>query len=236
MLSQPDGQWIATLNPEIVHYAWHNPALAGALKTASLALADGIGLVWANRLHGGPLRERVTGVDLLEVCLEHCAARSWPVFFLGAVPGVAAEAARRAAQRWPGLPVVGTHHGYFDSADGNRVIRSIQAAAPRLVAVGMGHPRQEIWLAENMSLIAGAVGLACGGSLDILAGKAQRAPEWVQRANIEWLYRVLAAPRVRLRRSSRLFAFGLRMVKLWAWTKSRAGHPGRGADGHGRTT
>jgi N-acetylglucosaminyldiphosphoundecaprenol N-acetyl-beta-D-mannosaminyltransferase len=219
MLAMPGGQWIATLNPEIVNYAWRDEALADALQSATLALADGIGLVWANRLHGGALRERVTGVDVLETCLEHCAAHDWPVFILGAVPGVAAEAARRAALRWPGLPVVGTHHGYFGAGDDHSVLRSIQAAAPRLVAVGMGHPRQEIWLAKHMPLLPKAVGLACGGSLDILAGQVRRAPAWAQRANVEWLYRVLLSPRARLRRSSGLFAFGYRMVKLWAQGK-----------------
>lgn len=214
LLSRPGGQWIATVNPEIVHAAWHNPELAQALKGAALSLADGIGLVWANRLFGGSLRERVPGVEVLDACLGSCAAQGWPVFFLGAVPGVAAEAARRAAARWPGLAVVGTYHGYFGTDDDGRVLRTITAAAPRLVAVGMGHPRQEIWLARNMPYLPGAVGFACGGSIDILAGRVRRAPAWARRANVEWLYRIFAAPRARLRRSAGLFAFGYEMLKL----------------------
>lgn len=222
LLTQPGGQWVASLNPEIVYAAWHDPLLAAALRRATLSLADGIGVVWANRLFGGPLRERVPGVDLLENCLAVCAAESWPVYFLGAVPGVAAEAARRAAQRWPGLAVVGTYHGYFGSEDDERVLRSIEAAAPRLIAVGMGHPKQEAWLSRNMPQLRGSVGLACGGSIDVLAGRVRRAPAWVRHANVEWLYRVLAAPRVRLRRSATLLAFGYRI----------AGHRLRG---HGKT-
>lgn len=211
------GGWVVTPNPEIAVAAWRDERLRAALDAAPLSLADGGGLLWASLFLGGPLHDRVMGIEFLDCCLARCAARGWPVFLLGAKPGVAAEAARRAAARWPGLVVAGTQHGYFTGAEAAEVRAAIAAARPRFLAVGMGHPRQEVWLADNMPHLPGVLGLACGGSLDVLAGRVRRAPGWVQRAELEWLYRLLASPRARWRRSLALPRF-VATVLYWGWT------------------
>jgi N-acetylglucosaminyldiphosphoundecaprenol N-acetyl-beta-D-mannosaminyltransferase len=217
------GGWIATPNPEIAVAAWRSPALAEALDTASLVVADGVGLLWASRILGGPLQDRVPGIELLDRILALCAARDWPVYFLGARPGVAAAAATQAQTRWPGLRVVGTWHGYFTASEGAAVLAGIAAARPRFVAVGMGHPRQELWLAANMASLPETLGMACGGSLDVLAGQVGRAPLWVRRASLEWLYRIVTAPRERLGRSGALLVFAGRIAAVKLGLASRLG-------------
>jgi N-acetylglucosaminyldiphosphoundecaprenol N-acetyl-beta-D-mannosaminyltransferase len=210
---------VVTPNPEQAVAAWRDAEFAAAVAGASLALADGVGLVIASRLLGGPLGGRVTGVAFLGACLDVCAARGWPVFLLGGRPGVASEAARRAAAARPGLRVAGAHHGYFGADEAAGVLETVRAAAPRFLAVGMGHPRQELWLSANLPQLPGTLGLACGGSIDVLAGTVARAPGWAQRHGLEWLYRLLASPRTRLRRSTRLLVFGWRVVarRLLGW-------------------
>lgn len=206
------GGLVVTPNPEQAVTAWRDPAFAAVLAGASLSLADGVGLVLASRLLGGPLRRRATGVDFLAGCLDLCAAHGWPVFFLGGRPGVASQAAARAAAARPGLRVAGTHHGYFGPDEAGRVQDLVRAAAPRFLAAGMGHPRQELWLAQALPGLPGTLGLACGGSLDVLAGRVARAPRWAQKAGLEWLYRLLAAPRSRLRRSAAPLEFAARVL------------------------
>jgi N-acetylglucosaminyldiphosphoundecaprenol N-acetyl-beta-D-mannosaminyltransferase len=214
MLDCGVGGWVATPNPEIVCAAWRDPDLARAICAASLSVADGVGLVWASRILGGPVRAQVPGIDLLDEALERCAARGWPVYLLGGGPGVAGAAALEASRRWPGLKVAGHHHGYFDQAGEARLLEEIHRAAPRLIAAGMGHPKQELWLAANIPLLPATVGIACGGSLDVLAGVTRRAPSWARRANLEWLYRLLSGPRRRWRRSLALPVFVARVLAL----------------------
>ena len=215
--------WIATPNPEIAVAAWRTPALADALSHADLCLADGIGMLWASRTLGGPLQERVPGIELLEQALAVCARQSWPVYFLGAKPGVAAAAGRRAAARWPGLQVAGTAHGYFAAAESAAVAQDVLAAGPRVLAVGMGYPRPELWLAEHSSRLPVVIAIACGGSLDVLAGEVTRAPEWFRRRNLEWFYRIAAAPRARLGRSGALLQFAARVTAIRLGLVSRLG-------------
>lgn len=213
-MASGEGGWVATPNPEIVASAWRQPALSEALGRASLALPDGIGLIWASRLLSGPLTSRVAGIDFLQDCLALCARQSWPVFLLGARPGVAARAAERLRHRYPGLEISGVHHGYFSADEAPLVMAEIAAAGPRFLAVGMGHPRQELWLATNMPALDGVLGLACGGSLDVLAGEVRRSPGWLQRAGLEWLYRICQAPAARLGRSGGLFLFVGRVLSM----------------------
>jgi len=203
---------VITPNPEIVMAAWRNRQLATIIDGSDLSLPDGIGLVWASRLLGGPLGVRVPGVEFIEGCLDLCAANAWAVFFLGGQPGVAAEAAERAVRRWPGLVVAGTHHGYFGREEEPGLLEAIRDAKPRFLAVGMGHPRQELWLAANLPQLDGVLAIACGGSLDVLAGRVSRAPLFFRRTGLEWLYRVLSNPRARLGRVGTLMRFGLRVV------------------------
>lgn len=202
------GAHIVTANPEIVMEARRNPAFADALARAELVLPDGIGVVWAARLLGTPVVERVPGIELTEALLETAARRGYRVFFLGAAHGVAEEAAAAVERKYPGIRIVGTHHGYFSADEETAVVEQVVAAAPDILFVGLGAPRQELFIARHRAGWNVPVAIGVGGSLDVLAGRVPRAPRWVQSMGLEWLYRVVREPR-RLRRVMALPRFGV---------------------------
>lgn len=165
------------------------------LETADLVVPDSIGVVWASRVLGTPLRERVTGVDLVDRLCEHCVHAGLSVFLLGSAPGVAQRASERLAERFPGLIIVGTHHGFFTDADEEPVLAAITSARPHVLFVALGIPRQEKWLHRHLSGLPVRLGMGVGGSLDVVAGEVKRAPAIYRRTNLEWLYRTLKDPR-----------------------------------------
>jgi len=202
---------VVTPNPEMVMAAQSDLELLGILNAANLAVADGIGLVWAARRRGADLPGRVAGFDLLTEILERGSREGLKVFLLGSRPGVAADAARRCLERWPGLEVAGTHHGYFPPADDEKVARLVAASGADLVAVGMGSPRQERWIARQAELLGGLVAFGVGGSLDVLSGRVKRAPDWMARRGLEWLGRFISQPG-RWRRAPALARFVLAVL------------------------
>ncbi len=203
---------VATVNPEFVRHARRDPEFAAILESADLCLADGIGVVWAVRRAGCGLRERVTGSDLVPLLAEACARHGWRPFFLGAMPGVAEEAARRLAARYPGFTVAGTHPGSPRPADDERALELIRRARPDLLLVAYGHPNQEKWIARNRARLGVPVAMGVGGSLDFAAGRVRRAPAWMRRLHLEWLYRLLRQP-WRVRRMAVLPAFALAVLR-----------------------
>jgi N-acetylglucosaminyldiphosphoundecaprenol N-acetyl-beta-D-mannosaminyltransferase len=215
---------VVTPNPEIVMAARSDPELGHILNQADLAVPDGIGLVWAARRQGLELSGRVAGCDLLSAIVARGARIGLRVFFLGAKPGVAAQAAQRLGRDHPGLEVVGAHHGYFPASDDARIAGVVAAAQPELVVVAMGSPRQEKWLTGYRRLLeaepsvggdgrAGLqVGFPAGGSLDVLSGQVKRAPAWAARLNLEWAVRVASQPS-RWRRAPALVGFVLAVLR-----------------------
>lgn len=202
---------IVTTNPELIMHAQGDPELGAILDGADLVVPDGIGVVWAARLLGHRVPERVPGVELTEALLALAAARGYRVYFLGAAEGVAVEAAARLTSRFPGLTVAGTHHGYFGQREEPRIIAEIRAAAPHILFVAMGAPRQEKWIARNLRECGVPLCMGIGGSLDVFAGRVQRAPGWVQAAGLEWLYRLVRQPS-RARRMLALPRFAVRVL------------------------
>jgi len=180
---------------------------------ADLVTPDGTGVVWAGRLLGASFRERVSGIDLLEKLFSR--GRVLKIFLLGAAPGVAERAARKLSERYPNLQIVGTHHGYFSSHENERIVNLIEAAGPDMVLVGLGVPRQELWMRENRREIRTAVLMGVGGCFDVWAEGLRRAPRSWQRLGLEWLYRLLQEPR-RLARVSTipLFVGEIALIKL----------------------
>jgi len=193
---------VVTLNPELVVRAQNDPRLVQAVKNASLVTADGVGILWAaKRLYGIELKERVPGVELTEALLSRGGDRL-SVFFLGGRPGVAERAAKTAEARW-GVRVAGAHHGYFE--DPKPVVQAVQKASPDLLLVGLGE-RQETFIEEHRNALGARVAIGVGGTLDVLAGTARRAPAWTRRLGLEWAWRVGTDPR-RWRRGLRLLRF-----------------------------
>ena len=203
---------VVTLNPEMAVQARRHRELAEAVAGAELVVADGIGVVWAARWAGRPLPGRVPGVELAEALMAACARAGGGVYLVGGRPGVAEQAARRLAGRFAGLRVAGTYHGYFadGSAEEEVLLARVEQAAPALLLVGMGSPRQELWLWRHRRRLCRHVGVAVGvgGSLDVWAGHLPRAPALFRRTGTEWLFRMLRQP-WRARRLGALVAFAL---------------------------
>lgn len=191
---------VAYANAHTLNLASRDSGYREVLRSADIVLNDGAGLDIAGRLFGKPFPENLNGSDFNPAILEEAAARGWPVFFLGARPGVAEEAARRLAPRIAGLRVVGTRDGYFPASESEAVAREIAATGAGLLMVAMGNPLQETWLSRHLETTGARLGVGVGAFLDFSAGVVPRAPAWMNRLWLEWLYRLIQEPRRMWRR------------------------------------
>lgn len=185
---------VVTVNPELVMLAQRDPAYRAVLNGAALRLADGVGLLWAARVLGQRLPERVTGVDTLQQLAQRCATTGRRIFLLGGQPGVAEEAARRLRACAPALLVAGTYAGSPAPAEETEIVGRVRAAAPDVLFVAFGSPAQELWIARTLNRLGVPVAMGVGGAFDFVAGRVPRAPRWVQRSGLEWLYRLARQP------------------------------------------
>lgn len=185
---------VCTANPEFVITAQQDPAFRRVLQNAALVLPDGVGLLWAARHTGQHLPERVSGSDLIYHLAEASARHGWRLFFLGAAPGVAEQAAHRLAELYPGVNVVGTFAGSPREADAPEICARIRAAAPDVLLVAYGAPAQDLWIDRYARALGVPVSMGVGGTFDFVAQVARRAPRWVQRLGLEWLHRLIHQP------------------------------------------
>lgn len=185
---------VAYLNAHTVNLAADDSAYADALRHTDLLYADGVSVVWASRWLGRGLPERMTSADYFPLFAERCAERGLSLYLLGGEPGVASRASLALRRRSPRLVVAGTRDGYFADWDSERVIADINAAKPDVLVLGLGSPRQELWLARHADALRVPVRWCVGALLDYLAGVESRAPAWLRAAGCEWLYRLLADP------------------------------------------
>jgi N-acetylglucosaminyldiphosphoundecaprenol N-acetyl-beta-D-mannosaminyltransferase len=170
------------------------------VKRSGLVNADGQSIVWASRLLGSPLPERVAGIDLMFELLASAEAHGYRVYIVGARPEVLKRAVCRLEELYPRLVLCGWHHGYFTEADEGDLVRSIASTEPDIVLVAMSSPRKEYWLAEHGDDLRAPVQVGVGGSIDVVAGVTRRAPRWMQSAGLEWLYRMVQEPMRLVRR------------------------------------
>lgn len=201
---------VVTANAEMIYHGSRDRELARIINKAEMVTADGAGVVLASRILGDPVPERVTGYDLMLECLQEAAGKGIPVYFLGARPQVLEQAVNKAQKRFPGLNVVGSHHGYFYEDDEEDIVREISSLKPCLLLVALGVPKQEKWISRYREKLPPCAVIGVGGSFDVLAGKLTRAPGWMQRAGLEWLYRLAKEP-ARIRRAAVLPAFLLQV-------------------------
>jgi len=185
---------ICTINPEFIMTARRDARFADVLRRADLCVPDGVGVVWAARLLGAPVTERVTGSDGIYRICARAAQEGWRVYLLGAAPGVAERTAHRLQQHYSGLLVAGTHSGSPDDADWPDIQRRVRASRADVLLVAFGHPRQEFWINGHRAELPVAVALGVGGAFDFVAGVTQRAPQWMQRLGLEWLHRLIQQP------------------------------------------
>ena len=202
---------VATPNSEIVILAGKNAELRRAIEEADLVIPDGIGLVYASRILGQPLKERVTGIDFLERALERLAATGGTAYFLGGRPGVAEKAAKAMEERYPGLRIVGARDGYFPPSEEETTIDAVKAAGADFLCVALGAPKQELFIHRNKERLGVAVAVGVGGSFDVFAGEVKRAPRFYRDHGLEWLYRLVQQP-VRIRRAAALPLFMVRVL------------------------
>lgn len=203
---------VVTANPEILDNATRTPALHALINRAALVTADGQGVLLAGRILGTPFPARVTGIELAEALCRESAARGLSLYFLGAEPGVVDEAAANMRAQYPGVQIVGTHHGYFRKEGPAAVLADIQQTQPDIVLVGMGSPYQEQFIDEELARLGVPVAIGVGGSFDVLSGRVERAPEIFIRLRLEWLYRI-ASDRKRWKRALALPRFVLKVLR-----------------------
>lgn len=185
---------ICTANPEFIMTARRQPPFFQVLQAADLVLADGVGLLWAARRQGRALPARVTGSDGIYKLAQQAAAQGWRLFLLGAGPGVAAQTAAILAARYSGLQVAGVYEGTPAAADYPAIAAAIRAARPDLLLVAYGAPAQDLWIHEHKADLGAPVSIGVGGAFDHVAGLRRRAPVWLIRLNLEWLWRLITQP------------------------------------------
>jgi N-acetylglucosaminyldiphosphoundecaprenol N-acetyl-beta-D-mannosaminyltransferase len=202
---------VATVNPEFVMRARSDREFARVLESADLCLPDGFGVVWAARRKGCTMPGPVTGVDLIPPLAAVCARRGWRLFLLGAAPGVAAELADRLRREHPDLQVT-AHAGSADPQADEETARLVGANRPHVLLVAFGAPKQEMWIDRAGPRAGARVAMGVGGSFDYLTGRVARAPQWMRRAGLEWLFRLIRQP-WRLRRMLVLPRYAVHVIR-----------------------
>jgi N-acetylglucosaminyldiphosphoundecaprenol N-acetyl-beta-D-mannosaminyltransferase len=190
------------LNAHVLNQSRANPALREALEQADLVYCDGYGVRLAAKALDAEIPHRMTGADWIYGLAALCELAGQSVYLLGAEPGVTAEAARRLGRWYPRLQIAGTHHGYFDigSAHDDRVVEDINARRPDIVLVGMGTPKQELWVAQNAARLETDVVWTVGALFDYVSGRVPRAPRWLADNGLEWIFRLAIEPQRMWRR------------------------------------
>ena len=231
MIATRRPHYVVTANVDFLVQAHRDIELRRILVEADLVLCDGTPLVWASRWLGNALPERVAGADLAPSLIANAARRGHRIFLLGAAPGVAAEAAARMQAAYPALNIVGHYAPPFAALlemDHAEIARRIRAAKPDLLLVSFGCPKQEKWIAMHYQALGVPVSIGVGATIDFLAGRIRRAPDWMRRTGTEWIFRLLLEPRRLYRRYAKdLVTFVPTLAAQW-WRLGRRG------DGAGR--
>ena len=183
------------VNVAKVVQASNDPSLKAIIEACDLVTVDGQPIVWTSRWLGSPLRARVAGVDLMQRLIEHASIRGYRIYLLGASESVVREVAHRIATLHPGVAIAGYHHGYWADAREGDLVREIAATHPQILFLAMPSPRKEQFLAAWKETIGAPFVMGVGGSFDVYAGITRRAPKWMQRVGLEWLFRVGQEPR-----------------------------------------
>ncbi|MEQ8169477.1 MAG: WecB/TagA/CpsF family glycosyltransferase [Candidatus Eremiobacterota bacterium] len=184
---------VVTLGTEMTMMAQKDKELKDVINNTHLVVPDTAGIVWsASVLHGKKIK-KVAGIDLLQKLAERGSQKGYTFYFLGSQEGVAEKAAQNLRELYHSLNITGTHHGYFRGKD-KEVIEEIKKAKPDILIIAMGVPSQEKWAYKNLEILDVPVSIGVGGSFDVLSGKLDRAPAWMIKLNIEWLYRLYREP------------------------------------------
>lgn len=206
---------IVTPNAEMIMMANKDKQLAHIINKADLVIPDGAGVVWAARYQGNLMPERVAGYDLVQCLLREAVNEKYRIYLFGGAPGVADKARKIAEDRFPGVKIVGTRNGFFNKQEEAEILNEIKTCQPDILLVALGVPRQEKWLDEYKDELRVPAAIGVGGTFDVMAGLVQRAPLWMQRSNLEWLFRLLSEPK----RAIRMLALPHFVIKVMTTKK-----------------
>lgn len=204
MIAADKKSYVVAINVDVVMKIESDPYLKKIVDDADMVLVDGKPLVWISKLHGRPLKEKVSGSDLVPLLCEVAAKNGYKVFIIGGKEGSAERAKQRLEEKLPDIKIVGTYAPPFgfekDDAELERINRMISQAHPDLLITCFGCPKQEKWIYENIEKYDAKVSICAGATVDFLAGNVTRAPRWMSEHGLEWFYRFLQEPRRMFRR------------------------------------
>ena len=184
--------------------AHKSPELKSIYNSADFVLCDGVPILWASRLLGKPIIERITGLDLLPQYLAICVEKKYRIYFLGAKEGVAQTLSNQLSIQFPNIQIVGLYSPpfatHFSADENNKMVQLINAAKPDIVFVSFTAPKQDYWIANHLHLLDTSIAIGVGGAFEVVAGLIPRAPIFFQRNGLEWLYRFFQEPRRLFRR------------------------------------
>lgn len=186
---------VFTPNSEILLAAVKDREFEEVLNSGRLVVPDGIGVMIASKFYGTPVKERVAGIDLMMRLMDIAGSRGKSVYLLGGRDGVAEEAAIKLTESFDGLRIAGTRNGYFESSEEERIVDEINGSNADILLAALGAPKQEKFIYRHKDRLKVRIAMGVGGSLDVLAGRVKRAPEFYQKAGLEWLYRLMKEPR-----------------------------------------
>jgi N-acetylglucosaminyldiphosphoundecaprenol N-acetyl-beta-D-mannosaminyltransferase len=186
---------VVTADASMVVLARKDHELHKIVLAADLVTPDGAGILWASRLLGCPIKNKVSGVDLVEQLCRVSCETGLRLFFLGAGPGVAEAASENLKQKYPGANIVGTRHGFFQPDEESSLVQQIAETKPDVLFVAFGIPKQEKFIDRNKAALGASVSIGVGGSFDVYSGLVKRAPVWMQNAGLEWIYRLSQNPK-----------------------------------------
>ena len=211
-LQKQQKTFVVTANAEIIMMAQNDSAYLELLRQADIVTPDGAGVVWAAKHLGSPVPERVAGYDLFHQLLLLAAKTQKKVYFFGGKQGIAEQAADKAKVLYPGLVIAGCRNGYFQETENETIINDINSSGAEMLFAALGAPKQEFWLNENKEKLQANLLMGIGGSFDVLSGQTTRAPLWMQKAGLEWLYRLMKEPYRFKRMASTLPVFVLKTL------------------------
>nr|WP_236681724.1 WecB/TagA/CpsF family glycosyltransferase [Thermotoga sp. RQ7] len=191
-LKEKKKTFVVTMNASILLKAVEDKEYRDVINSADLIVPDGSGVVWAMRSLTGDHTERLPGIEIMKYLCDRSRETGWRVYLLGSKEEIVKKAADSLKRS--GVNVVGYHHGFFREEESERVVRDINERSIDLLFVGMGVPRQEKWIHRNFPQLNVRLAMGVGGSIDVISGKKKRAPEWIQKMNLEWLYRFFQSP------------------------------------------
>src|SRR5215510_4794812 len=233
MVDSRQPHYLVTANVDFLVQAQDDVELRRILFDAHLVLCDGTPLVWASRLLGNPLLERVAGADLVPLLLRVAAEKRYRIFFLGATTESANQAIENLKKLHPNLIIAGNHSPPFNQLlemNHEEITSRIRAARPDLLFVSLGCPKQEKWIAMHYRSLGVPVSVGVGATIDFFAGHMKRAPVWMQRTGLEWTFRLVQEPRRLFKRYAKdLGVFGWKILVQWwqSQRRPRSSHPAR---------